>query len=108
MTDETAPETKEVAEPVKEETVTEAAPEKKTPKAKEKMSALDEAKLTLSEIGKARDEIREERKKIERAASEMLINGRSFAGQAPQPETADDKWKREAKARYAGTGMDPT
>ena len=50
----------------------------------------------------------EERKRIEKATAEMLVNGRSYAGQAPKIETADEKWKREAKERYAGTGMDPT
>jgi len=50
----------------------------------------------------------EERKRIEKATAEMLVNGRSYAGQAPKVETADEKWKREAKERYKGTGLDPT
>ena len=37
------------------------------------------------------------------------ISGRSEAGsQPPADETSDEKWAREAKERYAGTGNDPT
>ena len=37
------------------------------------------------------------------------LSGRALAGEQPAPpETEHEKWKREAKVRYAGTGMDPT
>jgi hypothetical protein len=38
----------------------------------------------------------------------MLVNGKSLAGQVIKAETADEKWAREAKERYKGTGLDPT
>ena len=70
---------------------------------------IEEAKKILEETKKTLLQITEERKRIEKATAEMLINGQSYAGQTPpKPETEDEKWKREAKIRYAGTGMDPT
>ena len=53
-------------------------------------------------------ELKEERIRIEKAIAEALINGRGYAGQNQKPETVDEKWKREAKERYKGTGYDPT
>jgi hypothetical protein len=70
---------------------------------------IDEAKKILEETKKTLSDITAERKRIEKATAEMLVNGRSYAGQpATKPETADEKWAREAKIRYAGTGLDPT
>ena len=34
--------------------------------------------------------------------------GSALATGKTKEETADEKWEREAKIRYAGTGMDPT
>jgi len=85
--------------------------EKETPKVdevKEEISALEEFRRVNEENKKVLAELREERKKMENAAAELLVNGHSFAGQTPKVETADEKWKREARERYAGTGMDPT
>jgi len=75
---------------------------------KEEISALEEFRRVNEENKKVLAELKEERKKMENAAAEMLINGHSFAGQSPKVESADEKWAREAKIRYAGTGMDPT
>ena len=36
------------------------------------------------------------------------VGGKANAGQEEVKETEDEKWAREAKVRYAGTGMDPT
>lgn len=73
------------------------------------VNPIEEAKAMLEENKKLLIAMSDERKKIEKATAEMLINGRSYAGQQPKPpETADEKWAREAKVRYAGTGMDPT
>jgi formate-dependent nitrite reductase cytochrome c552 subunit len=70
---------------------------------------VDEAKKVLEETKNILEETRKERIRIEKATAEMLVNGRSYAGQSqPKAETADEKWEREAKLRYAGTGMDPT
>jgi len=71
-------------------------------------SALDEAKELFEQNKKLLDQISEERKKIEKATAEIKISGRSFAGQVKKEETTDEKWVREAKERYKGTGLDPT
>ncbi|MCK9595422.1 MAG: hypothetical protein M0R35_07095 [Candidatus Omnitrophica bacterium] len=69
---------------------------------------IDEAKKILEETKKTLGQITDERKRIEKATAEMLVNGRSYAGQnQTKPETADEKWAREAEERYAGTGMSP-
>ena len=41
-------------------------------------------------------------------ADRIMLGGGSQAGQAIKTETAEEKWAREARIRYAGTGMDPT
>lgn len=67
------------------------------------------AKEVLQENRDLLEKMSEERARNEKAVSEILLQGRSVAGQAEEPEeTADEKWAREAKIRYAGTGMDPT
>ena len=72
------------------------------------LSPLEEAKTILEENKKLLSQITEERKKLEKAGAEMMIAGKSFGGQRKVEESDDEKWKREAKIRYAGTGMDPT
>lgn len=72
------------------------------------INPIEEAKKILGESKRVLEETKKERMRIEKATAEMLINGRSYAGQAPpKQETADEKWAREAKIRYAGTGMCP-
>jgi hypothetical protein len=78
------------------------------PAESEGKSPIEEAKKILEETKQTLSQISEERKRIEKATAEMLINGRSYAGQTEKKETDEEKWKREAKIRYAGTGMDPT
>jgi hypothetical protein len=69
---------------------------------------IEEAKKVLEETRKVLEETKKERARIEKATAEALINGRSYAGQEqPKAETEDEKWAREAKIRYAGTGMCP-
>lgn len=72
------------------------------------VSPLEEAKKILAEQKATLAAITEERKRVEKATAELLVNGRTFAGQQQKKETDDEKWAREAKIRYAGTGMDPT
>jgi hypothetical protein len=74
----------------------------------EKISPLDEARKFNEDSKKVLAEMKSERLKIEKAAAEMLVNGKSLAGQVIKAETADEKWAREAKERYKGTGLDPT
>jgi len=98
----------------KEETQTEGNKQEETSEssdvgnATEEISPLDEAKQVLSETKKHLVAITAERQKIEKAAADLLVNGRSFAGQKPKEKTEDEKWAESAKERYAGTGMDPT
>jgi hypothetical protein len=96
-------------EPKVEETKVEETKVEETKVEEPTINPIDEAKNVLEETKKTLASITEERKRIEKATAEMLVNGRSYAGQ-PQPkeETAEEKWAREAKIRYAGTGMDPT
>ena len=44
----------------------------------------------------------------ERLRAVEILSGTTDAGDTPKEETEDEKWAREAKIRYAGTGMDPT
>ena len=72
------------------------------------ISPLEEAKNILDENKKLLLNLTEERKRIEKAAANMMVSGRGFAGSQLREETEDEKWRREAKIRYAGTGIDPT
>jgi len=95
--------TNEKKEEIKQENQTETKSKTET------TENLDEGKSPIEEAKEVLELMKKERERIEKATSEMLISGRSYAGQ-PQfkEETADEKWAREAKERYAGTGMDPT
>ena len=73
----------------------------------DKPLSIKEIKETIEENKKLLEQIIEERRKIERTTAEILVNGRSQAGQTVKTETADEKWAREAELRYAGTGMSP-
>jgi len=59
-------------------------------------------------IEKANKEMDALLRKQELLQAEQRLQGRTYAGQATHEETPDEKWAREAKIRYAGTGMDPT
>ena len=74
--------TDEVAEP--EQKVAEIVEEKK-----EDVNPIEEAKKILEETKKTLVQITDERKRIEKATAEMLINGRSYAGQTP-PKPAEE------------------
>lgn len=70
----------------------------------------------LEKAYKVRDEILAANKqhealivRQEKLKATEALGGRSEAGAAPaKKETENDKWAREAKERYAGTGLDPT
>jgi ATP-dependent Clp protease ATP-binding subunit ClpA len=74
----------------------------------EDINPVEEAKKVLEESKRILEETKKERIRIEKATAEMLVNGKSLAGQVIKAETADEKWAREAKERYKGTGLDPT
>lgn len=63
---------------------------------KEDTNPIEEAKKILEETKKTLNSITEERKRIEKATAEMLINGRSYAGQTEtiKVETAEEYAKR--------------
>ena len=44
----------------------------------------------------------------EKLRAQAMIGGRGEIAAPIKTETFDEKWRREAKVRYAGTGMDPT
>lgn len=78
-----------------------------TPKTTENM--LEEAKLYAQQLKDEREKIEAIRNEMREIEAKRILGGRTYAGQAEQPvETLDEKWAREAKIRYAGTGMDPT
>ena len=71
----------------------------------EKVSSLKEIREKLqSENDLIENEL--ERKKI--LDNKILLAGKSVLTPPVVPETPDEKWAREAKIRYKGTGMDPT
>ena len=52
-----------------------------SPETATEVSPLEELKRLNEENKKVLSEMKEERKKIEKAAAELLVSGRSFAGQ---------------------------
>ena len=73
------------------------------------LSPLNEMRVLKEGNQKILDEMKEERAKFEEAKMNEILAGRAEAGQeAPKKETEDEKWAREAKERYKGTGLDPT
>lgn len=72
----------------------------------------------ISEIDRA-DQIAERQKREndrresilvreEALAAMRTVGGEAEAGITPVVETEDEKWAKDAKIRYEGTGMDPT
>jgi hypothetical protein len=68
-------------------------------------SALDEIKETLEETKKTLAQITEERKRVEKATAEMLVNGKTYAGQTQQ-KPREEKLKEDAINFWKGTGID--
>lgn len=69
-----------------------------------------EAVPSEAEKLKAENDLLEtELKRREELKAKSMYAGRSQAGTPDvKPESFEDKWRREAKERYKGTGMDPT
>lgn len=88
-------------EPVKTEEPVEAPVEPSI------LERVELANKKAEEIMQKQEEIL---KKNEDAVAKLVLGGRSYAGQTSvtPTETDDEKWAREAKVRYEGTGMDPT
>jgi len=74
---------------------------------KPKNSLITNAEAVATRIEKANERLERNLKRFEEVQAEAILAGRSHGGGAHK-ETEDEKWAREAKERYAGTGMDPT
>ena len=73
------------------------------PAESEGKSPIEEAKEVLDETKKTLDKISEERKRIEKATAEMLVNGRSYAGQTHVKEkTEAEKMAEEITGAFNG------
>ena len=75
--------------------------EKKTP------SMIDGAVLAAEELKKQNDRREALLDREEALAAKRILGGVTEAGQAPKVETEDEKWAKDAKKRYEGTGMSP-
>ena len=63
----------------------------------------------LAALKNSNDAIEAELVRMEKLKSQAYQAGKGFVhAPAPIPETPEEKWRREAKERYKGTGMDPT
>ena len=82
-------------------------PDKEQEKAKPTL--VDEANKAAERVEAANKKTEELLERQEKAVNEGILAGRADAGDSgPKKETEDEKYKREAKVRYEGTGMDPT
>ena len=78
---------------------------------KEEKTVVDDAKTIVKEMkeaNKKKEELLDREEKLQ-AKKETLaaLGGGSEAGQQKVVETEDEKWAKDAKERYAGTGMSP-
>lgn len=71
-------------------------------------SELEIMQETRSRLKAENDAIEQELLRRERLRAESIRGGGNVMTPPPVQETAHDKWKREAKKRYEGTGLDPT
>jgi len=60
------------------------------------------------ELKAANDKVEAELLRGEELKAKVALGGKSDAGQEPKKESEDEKWEKNAKERYEGTGMDPT
>ena len=67
-----------------------------------------DANAAAERLEKATAELKKENDRLAEIQAEKALSGDADASAPHHKETEDEKWAREAKARYAGTGMDPT
>ena len=72
------------------------------------VSIVEEAKALRDEILQARDSFKEENDRRDKAKADDLLGSSAGGHVEAKKETEDEKWAKDAKERYAGTGMDPT
>ncbi len=78
-------------------------------KGTEKPTAIEAATALADRIDAGNKKAEEILERGEELHAKQMLGGHSQAGQAPPPkETEEEKWAKDAKERYAGTGMDPT
>lgn len=70
---------------------------------------IDDTNLAAKRTEEATKALKDQLDRQEELFVQNRLSGRAEGGSQPIPkETEDEKWAREAKIRYAGTGMDPT
>lgn len=79
----------------------ETQPEEK--KENEDSSPLEEANKTLEALKKEREALTTERKRIEKAAADMKMQGKSFAGSSQPQKTKEQELKEKALEFWKGT-----
>jgi len=91
------------------EVLTATEVEKKISKdVKIEINPIDEAKKVVEESKKILEETKKERLRIEKATAEMLINGRSYAGQPTIPQVTPEQKATADRIKALGeaTGAD--
>jgi len=72
----------------------------------EEVSPIEEAKKVMEENKKLLAEMQTERKRIEKATAEMLVNGRSYAGDAQKKKTEEELKKEGALEFFKGSEIE--
>jgi hypothetical protein len=94
------------AEEKKEDEIVEEIEETSDDESEE--SLIDKTNKAAERLENANKKAEDLVKRQERIIAEQRLHGKGVAGQPKKKETEDEKWAREAKERYAGTGIDPT
>ena len=96
--------TEEKEEKIENIVKTDELTEEKLDQEEKSLSSIDEKLEKLTELN---EKINQKILNLEKREKEFEAKGkgRDFIS---RKETIDEKWAREAKIRYAGTGMDPT
>ena len=92
--------TKEEVEEKKEE-----EPVKDTNDGLSDIDKANEAAERLERANKVKEKLIEREEKL---AVQSALGGKSEAGAKPVKESKEEVYNKEAKERYAGTGLDPT
>ena len=96
-------ETKEEEKPKEEQPATDTGEGNKS----ETTPLIDDANLAAKRLEDANKEKSILLDREENLAAKRALGGTTEAGQAPKVETEDEKWAKDAKKRYEGTGMSP-
>ena len=83
----------------------------KIPEIQSVNSILEQARQVSEDRAKLKAEndlLEQELARKETLRSQLIIAGKSVMAPPSVQETPEEKWRREAKLRYKGTGLDPT